>query len=77
MPRGVWYHSSNGTIAMYKRDWETFGGFSQGFFNKVTWGGEDWDIIDGAVKGGLEIERKRAPWIYHYHHTKDGMWQKR
>ena len=77
MPRGVWYHYSYGTIAMYKRDWETFGGFSQGFFNKVTWGGEDWDIIDGAVKGGLEIERKRAPWIYHYHHTKDGKWQKR
>ena len=31
--------------------------------------GEDWDIIDGAVKGGLEIEHKRAPWIFHYQHS--------
>ena len=59
---------------MYKQDWETFGGFSKGFINKTSWGGEDWDIINGAVKGGLEIERKRDPGIYHYHHTKDGMW---
>lgn len=60
---------------MYKEDWERFGGFSQGFVNKTTWGGEDWDIIDGAVKGGLEIERKRSPWVYHYYHTKYGMWK--
>lgn len=43
---------------MYKEDWERFGGFLQGFVNKIMWGGEDWDIIDGVVKGGLEIERK-------------------
>ena len=61
---------------MYKEDWEKFGGFSKRFHNKVTWGGEDWDIIDGAVKGGLEIERKRSPAVYHYYHTKAGMWQK-
>ena len=76
MPVGVWYHLSYGTIAMYKRDWESFGGFSKKFLNKDTWGGEDWDIIDGAVKGGLEIERKRAPWIFHYKHTKARMWQR-
>lgn len=74
LPRGSWYHYSYGTVAMYKEDWERFGGFSQGFVNKTTWGGEDWDIIDGAVKGGLEIERKRSPWVYHYYHTKYGMW---
>ena len=50
---------------MYERDWESFGGFSEKFRKKDTWNGEDWDIIDGPVKGGLEIERKRAPWISH------------
>ena len=29
-------------------------------------GWEDWDMIGGAVKEGLEIERKRAPWIFHH-----------
>ena len=64
MPVGVWYHYSYGTIAMYKRDWESFGGFSEKFLNK------------DAVKGGLEIERKRAPWIFHYQHTKAEMSQR-
>ena len=77
LPRGSWYHYSYGTIATYKQDWDNFGGFSKDFLNKITWGGEDWDIIDGAVKGGLEIERKRSPWIYHYYHSKKGMWQKK
>ena len=75
LPKGVWYHYSYGTIAMYKQDWDNFGGFSKEILGKKTWGGEDWDIIDGAVKGGLEIERKRSPWIYHYYHTKAGMWR--
>ena len=77
LPRGSWYHYSYGTIATYKQDWDNFGGFSKEFLKKTTWGGEDWDIIDGAVKGGLEIERKRSPWIYHYYHSKKGMWQKK
>ena len=76
LPKGSWYHYSYGTIATYKQDWEDFGGFSKEFMKKVTWGGEDWDIIDSAVKGELEIERKRAPWVYHYFHSKKGMWQK-
>ena len=66
IPLGIWYHYSFGTIAMYKHDWENFGGFSQDFRDKETWGGEDWDLIDSAVKGGLEIERKRSPCVYHY-----------
>lgn len=76
LPNGSWYHYSYGTIATYKQDWESFGGFSHDFMHKITWGGEDWDIIDSAVKGGLEIERKRSPWVYHYFHSKKGMWQK-
>lgn len=61
---------------MYKQDWTNFGGFSADFIQKVTWGGEDWDLIDSAVKSGLEVERKRCPWIFHYYHSKKGMWQK-
>lgn len=75
-PVGLWYHYSYGTVAMYKQDWLNFGGFSEDFIQKVTWGGEDWDLIDRAVKGGLEVERKRCPWIFHYYHSKKGMWQK-
>ena len=73
-PKGSWYHASYGTIAMYKQDWDNFGGFSPAFLRKTPWGGEDWDLIDNAVKGGLEIERNRSPWVYHYHHVKAGMW---
>ncbi|XP_015768573.1 PREDICTED: N-acetyl-beta-glucosaminyl-glycoprotein 4-beta-N-acetylgalactosaminyltransferase 1-like [Acropora digitifera] len=73
-PKGSWYHASYGTIAMYKQDWNNFGGFSPEFLRKTTWGGEDWNIIDNAVKGSLEIERNRSPWVYHYHHVKAGMW---
>ena len=76
MPVGVWYYYSYGTIAMYKRDWESLGGFSEKFLNKDTWGGKEWEIIDSAVNGRLEIERKRAPWIFHYQHTKAEMSQR-
>ena len=74
-PRGTWFHASYGTIATYKQDWDNFGGFSPAFLQKTTWGGEDWDLVDNAVKGGLEIERRRSPWVYHYYHVKSGMWK--
>ncbi|XP_044184982.1 beta-1,4-N-acetylgalactosaminyltransferase 3-like isoform X1 [Acropora millepora] len=73
-PKGSWCHAGYGTIAMYKQDWDNFGGFSPAFLQKTTWGGEDWDLIDNAVKGSLEIERNRSPWVYHYYHVKAGMW---
>ena len=66
LQRGSWYHYSYGTIATYKQDWDNFGGFSKEFRYKTT-----------SVKGGLEIERKHSPWIYHYHHSKKEMWQKK
>ncbi|XP_067044544.1 beta-1,4-N-acetylgalactosaminyltransferase 3-like isoform X2 [Acropora muricata] len=74
-PRGTWFHASYGTIATYKQDWDNFGGFSPAFLQKTTWGGEDWDLVDNAVKGGLEIERRRSPLVYHYYHVKAGMWK--
>ena len=55
---GAWYHDSYGTITMYKPDWNECGGFSQGFFQKTTGGGEDWDLIDKVFKGGLEYRKK-------------------
>ncbi|XP_022782358.1 beta-1,4-N-acetylgalactosaminyltransferase 3-like [Stylophora pistillata] len=76
VPIGRWYHYSYGTVAVYKEDWDKFGGFSKDFETKVTWGGEDWDLVDGAVRSGLEVERTRCPSIYHYYHSKKGMWIK-
>ena len=53
---------------MYIQTWDDVRGFSKQFFDMKTWGGEDWDIIDDAIKGGS------TPWIYHYYQTKAGMW---
>ena len=39
-----------------------------------AWGGEDWDFADRVIKSGLEIERLRVPYFFHYFHTKKGMW---
>ena len=49
-------------------------GFIQ-FLRKTTRRGEDWDLINNAVKGGLEVERNRSLWVYHYYYyAKPGMW---
>ena len=71
-PKEAWYHY----ITEQSRciNWNDCGGFSPSFLRKTTWGGEDWDLIDNAVRGGLEIERNRSPWLYHYYHAKAGMW---
>ncbi len=39
-----------------------------------AWGGEDWDFAERVLKAGLEIERLRVPYLFHYFHTKKGMW---
>ncbi|KAJ7380352.1 hypothetical protein OS493_008804 [Desmophyllum pertusum] len=68
---GIWQTFGYGIIGMYKSDWDRSGGFS---INKNTWGGEDWILMDQLVGVGLEFERMRTTHVYHYHHSKNGLW---
>ena len=70
-PRGHWEGDGYGLLGVYKSDWDRFGGFTN---HRKGWGGEDWDLIDNVVEKGLEMERLRTPYVYHYHHNKKGMW---
>ena len=45
MPVGVWYHYSYGTIAMYKRDWESFGGFQKNSSTKTH------EVVRSGIQG--------------------------
>ena len=72
-PTGTFLPHAEKTHSLSAKD--NFGGFSKEFRYKTTWGSKDWDIIDEAVKGGLEIKRKRSSWIYRYYHSKKGKWQ--
>ena len=40
----------------------------------MKWGGEDWELMDQLVGVGLEFERMRTTHVYHYHHSKKGLW---
>lgn len=71
-PSGYWEDMGFGPIAMYKYDWNQIGGFVK---HREGWGGEDWDLIDQVAKKGLEFERSRTPYMYHYFHTHKGMWK--
>ena len=41
----------------------------------TKWGGEDWDLVDRVLSAGLEIERLKQPGLFHYYHSRKGMWQ--
>ena len=70
-PRGTWEVYGYGLIGLYKSDWDRVGGFP---VQKQHWGGEDWELMDAVVGHGLEFERMRCPSVYHYYHSKKGMW---
>ena len=72
-PTGFWEVEGYGLIGMYKSDWIKFGGMNIDEF-KHSWGGEDWEMADRILMAGLEIERLKVPHLYHYHHSKKGMW---
>lgn len=72
-PTGFWESDGYGLIGMYKSDWSKFGGMNVKEFMH-SWGGEDWEMADRILMAGLEIERLKVPFLYHYHHTKKGMW---
>ena len=68
---GLWQVYGYGILGLYKSDWDRAGGFGM---NKNTWGGEDWILMDRLVSVGLEFERMRTPYVYHYYHSKKGLW---
>ena len=70
-PYGFWEWQGFGPIGIYKSDWDRFGGFDK---HREGWGGEDWDLLDRITEQSLEHERVRSPHMYHYYHTKKGMW---
>lgn len=71
-PQGMWEVYGYGLLGIYKSDWDKFGGFTR---HRQGWGGEDWDVIDGIVEKGLEFERVRTPFVYHYFHQHKDMWK--
>ena len=60
-------------IGIYKSDWDRIGGLDEVRFDK-RWGGEDWDFMERVVSKGMEYERLRNTQIFHYAHTRKGMW---
>eukprot|EP00794_Sanderia_malayensis_P009641 gene9641-10628_t len=72
-PAGFWEAFGYGIFGLYKSDWDSFEGMNVEKFRNA-WGGEDWDFAERVIKAGLEIERLRVPYLFHYFHTKKGMW---
>ncbi|XP_001626215.2 beta-1,4-N-acetylgalactosaminyltransferase 3 [Nematostella vectensis] len=72
---GYWETLGFGIVAMYKSDWDRTGGFKFDDSNKHKWGGEDYELVDSVVEAGLGFERVGCPYIYHYMHIREGMWE--
>ncbi|XP_022808599.1 N-acetyl-beta-glucosaminyl-glycoprotein 4-beta-N-acetylgalactosaminyltransferase 1-like [Stylophora pistillata] len=72
-PRGYWEDFGYGLMGMYKSDWNRIGGMNVKEF-KNKWGGEDWEICDRILMTGMEIERLKMVHLFHYYHTRKGMW---
>ncbi|XP_068759549.1 beta-1,4-N-acetylgalactosaminyltransferase 3-like [Montipora capricornis] len=73
-PKGFWEQHGYGILSVFKADWNTFGGINVEEYT-TKWGGEDWDLVDRILSAGLEIERLKQPGLFHYYHSRTGMWQ--
>ena len=73
-PDGFWEVAGYGLVGSYKSDWDAFGGMDVEKY-RHSWGGEDWDMADRIMKAQLELERLKVMNLFHYFHTKKGMWK--
>lgn len=71
--KGFWEPQGFGLVGIFKSDWDRIGGFNEKAFDE-KWGGEDWDFMERLVRLGMEYDRVRHPGIFHYYHSKRGMW---